>query len=122
MINNELVRHLNELLSVVQKFAKAKIDLLKLSLIDKSSGFTSFIFSLLFAVLVAAMTVGFCAAAFAVWYGQQFGSYVGGLLIAAGSLLVLSFVFFLIGRRLLVSIVIKNFADILFDDDDKQEI
>lgn len=121
-MNNDLARHLNELISVSTKYAKAKLDLIKLSLIDKSSGFTSFIFSLLFAILVAAMTVGFGAAAFAVWYGQQFGSYVEGLLIAAGALLILSFIFFLVGRRLLVSVVIKNFSEILFDDDEKQEI
>lgn len=121
-MNNDLARHLNEFINVLTKYAKAKLDLIKLSVIDKSSGFTSFIFSLLFAVLVATLTVGFGAAAFAVWYGQKFGSFVAGLLIAAGALLILSFVFFLIGRRLLVSIVIKNFSEILFDDDEKQEI
>ena len=121
-MSNELTRHISEFIRVAQKLAKAKIDLLKLSLIDKSSGLTSFILSVLFAVLVAALTVGFGAAAFAVWYGETYGNYVEGLLIAAGALLIVSFIFFLIGRRLFVSVVIKNLSEILFDDDEKQEI
>ncbi len=121
-MSHELIRHINEFINVFKKYVKAKLDLVKLSLIEKSSGIISLLFSLLFAVLIAVLTVGFGAAAFAVWYGQTYGSYVGGLLIAAGALLIISFVFFLVGRRLLVSLVIKNFSEILFDDDEKQEI
>lgn len=121
-MGNDLARHISEFIRVSQKLLKAKLDLLKLSLIDRSSGITSFILSSLFAVMVAVLFVGFGAAAFAVWYGETFGSYVEGLLISAGALLILAFIFFFIGRRLFVSIVIKNLSEVLFDDDEKQEI
>ncbi len=121
-MSSELSRHINEFIHVVEKLAKVKLDILKLAVIDKTSGIVSFIFSSLFAVIVAALTVGFGAAAFAVWYGETYGSYVQGLLISAGALLILALIFFFIGRRLLVSIVIKNFSEIFFDDDEKQEI
>jgi hypothetical protein len=119
-MSSDLSRHIGEFFRVLQNLAKAKLDLLKLSLIEKSSGFFSFIFSSLFAVLVAGLTVAFGAAAFAVWYGETYHNYVEGLLIAAGILLVIAVIFFLIGRRLLVSVVIRNFSEILFEDDEEK--
>jgi len=119
-MSSDLSRHIGEFLRVLQKLAKAKIDLFKLSLIEKSSGFFGFLFSSLFAVLVAGLTVAFGAAAFAVWYQNVYGNLVEGLLIAAGMLLLVAIIFFFIGKRLLVSVVIRNLSDILFDEEEKE--
>jgi len=121
-MSSELSRHVGEFLHVLQKLIKAKADLLKLTVIEKSSGFASFIFSTLFAVVVAALMLGFGAAACAVWYGETYHNYVIGLLISAAILLVVVIIFFLIGRKLLVSVVIKNFIEILFEDEEDEEL
>jgi uncharacterized membrane protein YqjE len=120
-MSSELTRHIRKFLNVLQKLAKTRIDLLKLTLIEKSSGFASFIFSSLFAVLVAALTVGFGAAAFAVWYGETYNNYVTGLIISAVVLLVIALIFFFIGRKLLTSVIIKNLSEILFEEEEDTE-
>lgn len=120
-MSNELTRHVEELLSVLQKLIKTKVDLLKLTVIEKSSGFASFIFSTLFAVVVAALMIGFGAAAFTVWYGETYHNYVTGLLISMAILFIVAVIFFLIGRKLLGSVVIKNLIEVLFEDKDDKE-
>lgn len=120
-MSSELTQHISKFLHVLQKLVKTRIDLLKLTLIEKSSGFASFIFSSLFAVLIAALTVGFGAAAFAVWYGEKYNDYVTGLIISALVLLVIAVIFFFVGRKLLTSVVIKNLAEILFEEEEEDE-
>jgi len=119
-MSKDLKRHINEFNGVFKKYVKARIDLLKLSILEKTSGFLSFLFSLLFVVLIAGLVLAFGAAAFAVWYGQTYNNYVDGLLISGGVLLVVAVVFLFIGKKLILSAVVRNLSEILFELEEEE--
>jgi len=119
-MSNELVKNFGELNGSVKNYIQVKIDLVKLSVLSKLTRLTTFLVNFLIVVLFVFLVIGFGATAFAVWYGQTYNSYFGGLLIAGGSLIVLALIFVLLRRRIITTSVIRNFAEILLEDDEKQ--
>lgn len=119
-MSKELTKNLGELNGSVKNYVQAKIDLAKLSLLEKATRFTSYLFNLLAVVLFSLLIIGFAATALAVWYGQTYNNYVEGLLIAGGSLILIALIFYLLRKKIVENSVIRNFSEILFDDEKKQ--
>lgn len=120
-MSKNLTENIGELSGSAKSYVQAKIDLAKLSLLEKITRFTSSLFTMIVMVLFFTLVIGFGAAAFAIWYGQAYNNYFEGVLIAGGSLIVLGLVFVLLRHKILTNPVLRNFSDILFEEDEKGE-
>lgn len=118
-MSNELSKNISELSGSAKNYVQTKVDLLKLSMLEKTSRFATYLFSVMVVVLFATLVLAFAAAAFAVWYGQTYNNYVDGVLIAAGCLLALGILFILLRKVLITSSVIRNFSEIMFEEEEK---
>ena len=118
-MSNELTKNISGLSSSAKSYVQTKVDLMKLSLLEKTSRFATYLFSVMIVVLFATLIIAFLAAAFAVWYGQTYNNYINGVLIAAGGLLVIGAVFILLRKVLITSSVIRNFSEIMFEEEEK---
>ncbi|GAB1405908.1 MAG: hypothetical protein PHX54_08420 [Lentimicrobiaceae bacterium] len=104
----------------LERYLELRLDLIKLSILSKISKISVFLITALVLVLLGSAFILFGAAAFVVWYGNVYGDYLSGLLIITGFILVLGILFYLIRRPLISSMIIKSFADILFENDDEK--
>lgn len=118
-MSNELTKNISELSGSAKNYVQTKVDLLKLSLMEKTSRFATYLFSLMVVVLFATLIITFIAAAFAVWYGQTYNNYVDGVLIATGCLFVIGVVIILLRKMLITSSVIRNLSEIMFEEEEK---
>ena len=119
-MSNELVKNLGELNGSVKNYIQVKIDLVKLSVLSKLTRLTTFIVNSLIVILFVLLAIGFGATAFAVWYGETYNNYFGGLLISGVSLIVLMLIFVLLRRQIITATVIRNFAEILLEEEEKE--
>ncbi|MFO8068068.1 MAG: phage holin family protein [Bacteroidales bacterium] len=119
-MSKELSQNLGELNASVKKYVKAKIDLAKLSLLEKATRFTSYLFNMLAVMLFAFLIIGFAATSLAVWYGRTYDNYVTGLLIAGGGIILIAIIFYLLRKKIVENSVMKNFSEVLFDDEKNQ--
>ena len=117
-MSSDLSKNIAELSGSVKNYVQTRVDLLKLSLLKKISRFATYLFSVLIVVLFATLILAFLAAAFAVWYGQTYNNYVGGVLIAAGCLFVIGAVIILLRKVIITSSVIQNFSEIMFEEEE----
>lgn len=117
-MSSDLSKNIGELNGSVKSYVQAKIDLVKLTLLEKTTRFTAYLFNFIVVVLFSILIIGFAAAAFAVWYGQKHQDYFEGLLIAGGCLIVTGLLFVLFRKKVITNSVIKNFSEILFEEED----
>lgn len=120
-MSKNLTENFGELSGSAKNYVQAKIDLTKLTLLEKVTRFTSSFFTIVVVILFFTLVLGFGAAAFAVWYGQTYNNYFEGVLIAGGSLLFLALIFVLLRHKILTNPLLRNFSDILFEEDEKGE-
>ncbi|HKI89606.1 MAG TPA: phage holin family protein [Draconibacterium sp.] len=117
-MSNDLSKNIAELSGSVKNYVQTKVDLLKLSMLKKTSRFVTYLFSVLIVVLFATLLLVFFAAAFAVWYGQTYNNYVDGVLIAAGCLFIIGAAIILLRKVIITSSVIRNFSEIMFEEEE----
>lgn len=117
-MSKELTKNLGELNGSVKSYVQAKIDLVKLTFLEKTTRFTSYLFNFLVVLMFSMLAIGFAAAAFAVWYGETYNNYVEGMLIAGGVLILTALVFILLRKQIVTGSVIKNFSKILFEEEE----
>jgi hypothetical protein len=120
-MSKDLTENIGELGGSAKNYVQAKIDLAKLTLLQKMTRFTSYLFSMIVILLFSILVVAFGAAAFAIWYGQTYGNYFEGVLIAGGCLIVLALLFVLLRHQIFTNPVLRNYSDILFEEDEKME-
>lgn len=120
-MSKNLTEDIGELGGSAKSYVKAKIDLAKLTLIEKTTRFTSYLFSMIVIMLFLILIIGFGAAAFAIWYGQNYNDYFEGVLIAGGFLIVLALLFILLRHQIVTNPVLRNFSDILFEEKEEKE-
>lgn len=120
-MSKDLTKNLGELNGSVKSYVQAKIDLVKLQFLEKTTRFTSYFFTFLFVLMFIMLIIGLAATAFAVWYGQTYNNYVEGLLIAAGALVILALVFILLRKQIVTTSVLRSFSEILFEEFDEKK-
>lgn len=119
-MSKDLTENIGELSGSTKSYVQAKIDLAKLTLLEKVTRFTSYFFNSIVVMLLSLLGVSFGAAAFVVWYGQTFDDYFVGLLIAGGCLIAVAVIFILLGKKIVTNSVIRNFSEILFEEEGKE--
>lgn len=120
-MSKDLTKNLGELNGSVKSYVQAKIDLVKLRFLEKTTRLTSYLFTFLVVLMFLMLVIGFAATAFAVWYGETYNNYVTGLLIAGGVLILLALIFILLRKQIVTTSVLKNFSEILFEEDDEEK-
>ncbi|SHF02256.1 hypothetical protein SAMN05444274_103279 [Mariniphaga anaerophila] len=120
-MSKDLTKNLDELNDSVKNYVQVKIDLVKLRFLEKTTKFTAYFFTFLVLLMFSMLIIGFGATAFVVWYGHTYGSYVEGLLIAGGALIVLALVFVLTREQVITKSVLRNFSKILFEENEEKQ-
>jgi uncharacterized membrane protein len=121
-MSKDLTKNLGELNGSVKSYIQTKIDLVKLTLLSKTTRFTSYLFSFLIVLMFVTLIIVFAATAFTFWYGQTYnGDYFTGLLIAGGALILMALVFILLRKQIVTNSVLKNFSEIIFEEDEETQ-
>lgn len=105
----------------LERYLQLRVELIKLSVLTKVSKISVFLITALIMVLLGSAFLLFGAAAFVVWYGSAYGDYLSGLLIMSGFILVLGILFYLFRGPMISFIVIRSFANILFENDNDDD-
>lgn len=113
--------NVTEIISVARSYVNAKIELWKLSLLEKASLAGAFFLGSVIFVLIIAFCLLFVSLAFAIWYGQKTGDFALGFLITAGFYVVVGIIFLLAKNFLITGPVIKGLSSIIYKDDEPEE-
>jgi hypothetical protein len=116
-MSKELTRNLGELNGSVKNYVQTKIDLVKLTFLEKTTSFIAFYFNLQIVIMFAILIIGFIAGAFVVWYGDVYRSYFEGLLIAGGLLLLLTLIFIILRKVIVTRLILRNFSEIVYKEE-----
>jgi len=96
-------------------YVNLKIDSFKLGIMENLSTFFSTLFSVVVCILLFHIALVFLFAALAWWMSELVGSIIGGCLIIGGFFLVAGFIVFLLRKKLIVSPVVRMFANMMSD-------
>ncbi len=121
MANSSFTENANEIIKIARSYVITRIELWKLSLLEKTSLAGAFFLSSVIIVLIVAFCLLFISLSFAFWYGQRTGDLSIGFLILAGFYLILGLIFIISRKHLITGPVVKSLSDILYSDDDEPE-
>ena len=121
MANSSFSENVNEIIKIARSYVNTRIELWKLSLLEKTSLAGAFFLSSVIIVLIVAFILLFISLAFAFWYGQRTGDLSIGFLILAGFYLILGLIFIISRKHLVTGPVVKSLSDILYKDDEPEE-
>ncbi len=117
MADNSFKENFTEIISVARSYVNARIELWKLSLLEKASLAGAHFLSSVIVVLIVAFCLLFISLAFAYWYGQKTGDMIAGFLITAGFYLVVGLIF-LVSRKFFVTRpVIRTLSGIMYNEE-----
>ncbi len=117
---DQLTENFAGLNEAVKQYIKARIDLVKLLLLKKTSNYMSLLFGLLIVILFLSLITAFACTAFVLWYGQTYGSYLNGVYWAMGGLTALLLLFLLLRKRILTSLFINKASSIIFEEEEDE--
>jgi hypothetical protein len=102
-MSNDLTKKISKLNDSTKEYLQTKIDLIKVSLLEKSTRLTSFLINIWIIVSLFILIFGFAVATFAVWYGKTYNNYIEGLLIACGLVLFVMILFVLFRKKIVTT-------------------
>lgn len=112
---------INELSEVTKKYIQTRIELVKLTVLSKTSQITAYLIGNLILTLLGALILFFLLVAFIVWYGQLYNDYLTGLLLAIIFLVLLFILFVLLKNRILTPLILRHYSTMLFEDEEEEE-
>lgn len=116
-MSKDVTDSIEQLNGSVRSYIKVNLDLIKLTLIEKAAKIVSIVYILTVVLFFFLLIIATGIAAFAVWYGETYNDYVGGLLIAGGGLLFITLLLVLVGKKLLSNTIIRSFGSKMFKDE-----
>ncbi len=116
-MSKDFTDSIEQLDSSVRNYVKVKLELIKLTILEKAAKIISVIYILLVVMFFFLLIIATGVAAFAVWYGETYNDYVGGLLIAGGGLILVTFLLVVIGKKLLSNGIIRGLSALMLKDD-----
>ncbi|TVR68522.1 MAG: phage holin family protein [Marinilabiliales bacterium] len=117
MADNSFKGNIAEIISVARSYVNTRIELWKLSLLEKASLAGAHFLSSVIVVLIVAFCLLFISLAFAYWYGQKTGDMIAGFLITAGFYLVIGLVFVISRNFFVTGPVIKTLSKIMYNEE-----
>ncbi|MFW5700618.1 MAG: phage holin family protein [Cyclobacteriaceae bacterium] len=120
MTNKSFSSNVTEIIAIARSYVNTRIELWKLSLLEKTALAGAFFLGSVIIVLIVAFCLLFFSLAFAFWYGQRTGDLSLGFLILAGIYLVLGLIFIISRKRLITGPIIRSLSAIIYEDDDNE--
>nr|WP_321358086.1 hypothetical protein [uncultured Draconibacterium sp.] len=117
-MSDKLTKSMAGLNEAVKQYTQARIDLVKLLFLKKTSKYMSVLFGLLIIVLLSALILAIAGVMFILWYGQTYNNYLEGAFIVLGIFIILLIVLLIFRKRILTSFFLSHFSEILFEDDE----
>lgn len=119
MARNDISENFSEINTLIKNYFNARIDLLKLSLLQKITKLGTYLLTFVSIIVLAIVITIFLMFSFSFWYAENVGSIAGGFLISAGIYAFLLFLLYLLRKVIFKRSLIKIFAEIIFFDDEK---
>ena len=116
-MSKHLTDNLNDLNDAAKSYLHARLDLMKLTVLNKLTLLLSYLVFLLVLVLFSALVIFLGSAAVAVWYGQQYGDYLTGIFLAIGMFVVITVILILLKNWLVVNPILNKLSEVLFEDE-----
>ncbi len=108
------------MIKIARSYVNTRIELWKLSLLEKTSLAGAFFLSSVVIVLIIAFCLLFVSLAFSYWYGQQTGDLAMGFLITAGFYVIVGLIFILNRKSIISGPIVRKLTSILYKDDEPQ--
>lgn len=121
MSDKSLSKNVSEIFDIIRGYLNARVDLWKLTLLERISLIGSFFISSVILILIAAFGLLFFSFAFAFWYGNNYGDLAAGFLIITIVYVVLGIIFYLLRKSLIVRPVIRSLSAIIFAEDEYEK-
>ncbi|MCW0483044.1 hypothetical protein N2K84_09910 [Prolixibacteraceae bacterium A06] len=118
-MKSNLSDNFHELNQSVQDYLKVRLDLVKLTLLEKMTKISVFLISTVVFILLGMIFFLFATTAFVVWYGNQFQDYLTGLFIVTGVVVLIGLLFLLLRKSLITTTIIQKLSSILFEEDEE---
>jgi hypothetical protein len=122
MAGQSFTSNVAEIITIARSYVNSRIELWKLSLLEKASLAGAYFLSSVIIVLIGAFFLLFVSLAFAFWYGQITGDIAAGFLITAGFYVVIGIIFLLARHLLITRPLIKAISSIIYKNDDKDDM
>ena len=118
MARDTLIESVGELGDSVKSYVNARVDLWKLSFLERFSKSSTFFLTAIVVILTIAMLLLMFAFAFSFWYAESYGNLTGGFLISGGGILVVGIIVILFRRLIFTNGILKKFSKFLFEDEE----
>jgi LPXTG-motif cell wall-anchored protein len=117
MVKQSFTENAGDIFVLAKSYVKTRIELWKLSLLEKISKAGTFFLVAFIMVIIIAFCLIFISLAFAFWYGQMTGDLATGFLILAGFYLLLGLILILARKRIILTPIIRVLSSIMYDED-----
>ncbi len=120
-MSNDLTKNIAELNSSAKEYFKVKVDLIKISLLEKTTKLTAVLINFWIITTLLIFVLTFVVAAFAVWYGMTYNNFPGGLLIAGCFLLLVTLLFYVLRKKIITTTVLRYYSEIILNNENDEE-
>jgi hypothetical protein len=118
MAKTDMLENFSEITDVLKNYIGAKVNLLKLGLLQKITRAGTYLLTFFSVILsIFAITI-FLMLSFSSWYGDVTGNLAHGFLISAAFFLFILFLIYLLRKVIFSRNLIKGFSQIIFTDDE----
>lgn len=118
-MSKDLSDNMLELNEAVKNYIQTRLDLVKISILEKIAKFSLYLISFLIVILFIFLILACISTAFVIWYNQTYNNMLLGLLIALGFLIFTCLLFIRFGKKIIMKNLLQNISEILFDEDEK---
>jgi integral membrane sensor domain MASE1 len=122
MADRSLSGNAADLFLTARTYLKSRIELWKLSLLEKVALAGTFFLSSVLMIVISTLCLLFLSIGFAYWFGQKTGDPATGFLIIAGFFVIIG-IFFILGRKFFVNRpVSRKLGSIIYDEKQPEEM
>ena len=114
-MSKDLSNNMLELNEAVKAYIQTRLDLVKVSILEKLVKFSLYLITFLIVVLFIFLILACVTTFFVIWYEQTYHNILVGLLIALGFLISTCLLFIVFRKKLIVKNVLQNISEILFE-------
>ncbi len=120
-MSKDLKKDLSELSDSVKDYLQVKVDLLKLTFLEKTTKMASFLVGLQIIVWFVFIIFILVIAAFLTWYSQTYHNLLNGIYISAGFVVLIGLIFVLVSKYFMSTMLVRNFSKIIFEEDEETQ-
>lgn len=117
MENETLKENLSDLNEVVQSYLNARLNLVKVVLLEKVAKIGIYLFTSAFLMVAGLGVLLLFFFAFSYWYGEQYGSVATGFLLSTLFYALMALLLFVFRRPLFANNIIRTISTIFFEDE-----